>query len=98
MKAPCSWPNSSESISSERDRAAVDAPERAVAEGRTLVDGAGDDLLAGAGLAEEEHGRGAAGHHLRPRHDRREAGVPSDQALVAVCLAAGNQVLGHRRG
>ena len=81
-----------------RDRAAVDAAERAGAKRRMLVDGAGDDLLAGAGLAEQEHGCRAPGHHLRPRHDRGQAGVAADQALVAGRSLAGDQVLWQRPG
>ena len=89
VKAPCFVTEQLGVDQLGRDGAAVDPAERAAAEGRVFVDGAGDDFLAGAGFAEQEHGRGAARDHLRPRHDRGEAGIAADQPLVAVRLAAG---------
>src|SRR5256885_16858788 len=43
------------------DRAAVDRDERPVPAGALRVDGAGDELLAGAALARDEHGGQAVG-------------------------------------
>ena len=79
-----------------RDGAAIHPAERTAAEGRVLVDRAGDDLLAGAGFAEQQHRRGAARHHVRPRHDRGQPGIAADQPFVAVGAIAGDQVLGQR--
>ena len=45
-----------------RDGGHVDGDERSAGPGRVGVDGAGDELLAGAALAHEQDG------HLRPRH------------------------------
>ena len=45
------------------DRAAVDRHERALAARTEIMDGARDDFLAGAGLAEDEH-VGVEGGHL----------------------------------
>ena len=95
VNAPCFVAEQLRVDQLRRDRAAVDAAERAAAEGRVLVDGAGDDLLAGAGFAEQEHRRGAARHHVRARHDRGQPGVAADQPLLAGRLIAGDQVLGQ---
>ena len=65
------------------DRAAVDAAERPTAEGRMLVDGAGDDLLAGAGFPEQQHRRAASRHDACARHHRGEPGVAANQPLFA---------------
>ena len=73
------------------DRAAVHAPERTAAEGRVLVDGAGDDLLARAGLAEEEHRRAAARDHAGAGHHRGEAGIAADQPFLALAGVAIDQ-------
>ena len=61
------------------ERAAVDADERAVAARAELVDRLGDQFLAGAGLAQEQHRGVGLGHlprqpidvlHRRPRADQ----------------------------
>jgi len=57
-----------------RDRPAVDPIERAVAPRRTGVNGPGDQLLARARLAEDQHGGVAAGNQFHTVHDRREPG------------------------
>ena len=49
------------------ERAAVDADERPVAALAELVDRVGDELLAGAGFAEQQHRRAAAGDLARER-------------------------------
>ena len=57
--------------------AAVDADERAARGGAEAVDGLGDQLLAGAGLAQQQHRGAGAGHlprgavHLGHRRARR---------------------------
>ena len=51
VNAPRTWPNSSDSSSVLRHRAAVDGDERLVAAQRLLVHGLRDQLLAGARLA-----------------------------------------------
>jgi hypothetical protein len=56
VKAPFSWPNSSDSSRFSRDGGAVDGQERRLGAGAVLVDGAGDQLLAGATLARDQHG------------------------------------------
>src|SRR5690606_33517483 len=64
-------------------RAAVHGHERAVPPRPALVDHAGHELLAGAGLAGDVHGRLAAGHlvdHLA--HPPHRLGV-ADQARAA---------------
>ena len=76
------------------NRAAVDAAERAAAKRRVLVDRAGDDLLAGAGFAEQQHRRAAPRHHPRPRHHRRQSGVAANQPLLAGPRVAVDQVRG----
>jgi hypothetical protein len=80
------------------DRAAVDAPEGPGAKRRVLMNGARDDFLAGAGLAEQQHRRAASRHQLGPRHHRGEAGVAADQPFIAGSPIAGNQVFGKRPG
>ena len=64
------------------NRAAVHAAERPGPERRVLVDGAGDDLLARARFAEQQHRRAAPRHQPRARHHRGEPGVAADQPLV----------------
>ena len=56
-KLPFSWPKSSLSMSSRGDRRAVHLHERSRGALRQPVDRRGDELLAGAGLAEHEHAR-----------------------------------------
>ena len=56
VKAPFSWPNSSLSSSVLRDGRAVQRQERRLGPGAVLVDGAGDQFLAGAALAGDQHG------------------------------------------
>ena len=76
------------------DRAAVHAAERPAAKRRVLVDGARDDLLAGARFAEEQHRRVAARHEPRARHHRGQSGVAANQTFFAGARVAVNQALG----
>ena len=59
------------------ERAAVDADERAVAALAEVVDGVGDEFLAGAGFAEQQDRRAAASHLAREARnfDHRTAGA-----------------------
>ena len=52
-----------------------------------------DDLLAGAGLAEEQHRRAAARDEPGARHDRRQPGVAANQPLFVDRIAV-DQALG----
>ena len=56
VKAPRTWPKSSLSISVGHERSAIDGNERLVAEDARKVDGLGDQFLARAAFAENEHG------------------------------------------
>ena len=55
VNAPFSWPNSSLSSNSRRDRAAIDGNEGSGTSRRTVVNRAGDDFLAGARFAEDQN-------------------------------------------
>ena len=61
VNAPFSWPNSSLSISVSVSAAQLTATHGPFARRRRAVDRARDHLLAGAGLAAEQHGRVATG-------------------------------------
>src|SRR2546425_1718063 len=63
-------------------RGAVDRDERAAAPRRARVDRAGDELLAGAALALDEHRRGAAGDLLEERHHAAERGARADDRAL----------------
>ena len=65
VKAPRSWPNSSDSIMRRRHGAAVDDDERLAARAAGEVQRLGDALLAGAGLALHEHRGVGAGERAR---------------------------------
>src|SRR5690606_14138199 len=83
-----------------RDGAAVHADERPAGALGTLVDGAGDDLLAGAGLAEDEHRHAGPGDEVHARKDRRKAPVGADDAVLEALAAEalqGAEPLGFRR-
>ena len=84
VKAPCSWPNSSESISSGAMAPQLtrrNGPLRKVE--RSWIARAMISLPVPVSPKSED-GRDAAGDHLGSRHHRGEAGVPTDQAFVAV--------------
>src|SRR2546422_11195418 len=57
-------------------RRAVHRDERAATPRRAPVDGAGDELLARAALALDEHGGGAVRHLFDERHHPPEGGAP----------------------
>jgi len=61
VKAPFSKPKSSDSISVSGSAAALSGTKALAAARPMRVDGAGNKLLAAAGLAEDQHRHGAAG-------------------------------------
>src|SRR5256886_13194337 len=69
------------------ERGAVDRDERAAAPRRARVDGAGDELLAGAALALDEHRGGAARDLLEERHHPAEGGARADDRAPLVQVA-----------
>jgi hypothetical protein len=73
VKAPFSWPNSSLSRIDSGQGGAVGGHQLARGAAAVLVDVAGEQLLAGAALAEQQHGRRGAGrllgHLERGAHD-----------------------------
>ena len=73
VKAPFSWPNSSDATSPSGQRGAVDLDQGALRPGRPGVDRAGDELLAGPGLARDQHGRVGRRHATRPAPAPRAA-------------------------
>ena len=83
VKAPRTWPNSWLSSSSPGMAAQLTATNGLPAAAAVPVDGARDDLLAGAGLAGDQHGGVAVGEHadglLHLAHRRRAA----DQLVLA---------------
>src|SRR4029077_7055443 len=64
-----------------RQRGAVDGGERLVAPRRAAVDGAGAELLAGAGLAEDADGDVAFADPLDEREDVAHRGRLADDAV-----------------
>ncbi len=70
VNAPFSWPNSSDSSRFSCSAAQLTLTKLREARVRVVVDRAGDQLLAGAGLAADEH-RGVALGHLA--HDAQHA-------------------------
>src|SRR5438270_8142104 len=74
-----------------RDGGAIDRQETLVRVGAAAVDGAGDQLLAGAALAGQEDSRARAGHLARHLENRLHGGRRTDDLLLlasAVQLAA----------
>ena len=69
VNAPRSCPNSSLSMSVGGQRAAVDDDEGPVPARAALVDRPGDELLARAGLAEQQHRRVGGRNLLDAVHD-----------------------------
>ncbi len=64
-----------------RDRAAVHARERTLRAARAHVHGAGDHLLARAGLPQQQHGEVGAGHHLHALHHAAQSRLGADDGL-----------------
>ena len=86
VNAPFSWPNSSTLQQVLGQRHAVDHDKRLVPPRTPLVDRVGEDLLAGAALAEEQHGGIRAGRPLR-----RLDGRPDQRALSEDVRGPGRQ-------
>ena len=78
-----------------RDRAAVDPHEGAGRRVGPGVDGPGDDLLARAGLAQDEDRRGRAGDLGHSLHDGPESALGPDDAVVQP-VAVGQRWRGGR--
>ena len=78
VKLPRSWPNSSESISSGGIAPQLTRRIGPVARLRPLVDRARDHLLAGAGLAEDQHRRAGRRDLLDRAHHLAQPGVGAD--------------------
>ena len=82
------------------DRAAIDADERPLGTRRAVVDCAGDQLLARARLAEDEHGHVGAGDQLDALHDGLQPRLGADDhvaELVASQAVQQRAFLGFRR-
>ena len=67
MKAPASWPNSSLAMTPGQG-GTVDGHQETIAPRAELVDGPGDQFLAGARFAEDQHGAVGAGDLLMAAH------------------------------
>ena len=78
VKAPRSWPNSSLSSSALRDGGAVERDEGLLGARAQLVQGARQRLLAGAALAQQQHGHRDAGQPLDRAADLQHALVGGD--------------------
>ena len=79
MKAPFSWPKSSLSSRFSLSAAQWTRTKGLVATGTRVVDRAGDELLAGAALAADQHRHGGRGHQRDPRVDTsHRRGGPDD--------------------
>ena len=84
VKAPRRWPNSSLSSRVSGQRGAVDGEERTLGARAGAVDAARHQLLAGAGLALDEHGDRRARGALHEREHRRHRRRASDDVGEAV--------------
>ena len=71
-----------------RQRRAVDLDERLVAPERSLMDGAGDELLADAALAANQYGDVAVRHLLDDRCDRFHVGAVAPEQERPVLVVA----------
>ena len=80
VNAPFSWPNSSELQHAFRQGGAVQLDERLVLARRCIVQGLSEQLLAGAGLATQQHGGVAARDQLKLSHNRLQHRTFTDDA------------------
>ena len=92
VNAPFSWPNSSDSSRLLRDRRAIDRDERLARAVRAAVDVTRDHLLAGAGLAGDQH-RGVARRDLLGELDHVRHRLVAIDQLAGVVGDGGE----HRR-
>ena len=84
VNAPRTWPNISLSKSDDGDAAEIDLDERPAGTPAVAMDRFGDELLAGAALAGDQHrrvGRGDASHQLQ---DAQQPRVLADQVAEVV--------------
>ena len=81
VKAPRSWPKSSLSSSVSGSAGAVDGDERAVRAAAAIVQGARDELLAGPGLALDQHNRVDWSEIFDEPVDLLHGGTRSDHVL-----------------
>ena len=70
-----------------RNRTAIHADERARVAIAAIVNRAGDQFLARAGLAEDQHRHVRAADHVDPLHHLPQAGVFADDRLACVFAA-----------
>jgi hypothetical protein len=87
VKLPFTWPKSSDFEQRAGQRAAVHADERLIPPRRVVVDRLGDHLLAGAGLAEQQHRRAAVGDLPDDGEHFVHRGRVADDVLEAVAVA-----------
>ena len=87
VKAPFSWPNNSLSSSPVGDSRTIQFDERTALARAEVVNGAGDELLARAGFAPNEHRGAGGGDRLHLLENAAEGGaIPDD--LPEVVLGA----------
>ena len=88
VKAPRTWPKSSDSSSVSGMAAQLTLMSGMSRCGAAVVDGARDQLLAGAGLAGDEHRALRLGHQLGPLDDvLHRAAAPDDAVVVELRVA-----------
>ena len=86
MNEPFSWPNSSLSSSVSGQRRAGHLDEGLVAPRAVLVEGLGEELLARAALAEQQHGGGRGRHLADGLEDREHLRALAHQVVEAVLV------------
>ena len=108
VNAPFSCPNSSLSNELRRDRRAVDLDERTGRERALAMHVRGEQLLARAGLAEQQHGdvrprdlrrllHGLQKRRAPPDHPRRVAHQLAKALVLALQIQSLQRVLGHEQ-
>ena len=75
-----------------RDRGAVQRHKRVAAVQSLRMDGAGEQFLAGAAFAADQHGRFVAGHVAGQLDDRQHVGVTGDDVVEADLAGLGDRV------
>ena len=83
VNAPLRWPKSSLSSSVSESAPQLTATNGSAAARSVVVDGAGDELLAGAGLAGDEHGDRRGGGAGQEAEDALHRGAVADDAVEA---------------
>ena len=82
VKAPRSWPKSSVSIRFSENSAQLTATNGWCRAAARVVQQVGDDFLAGAALAGDDHAAVAAAHHLHEVEDGAHARAVADDDVV----------------